>query len=50
MELTDASSNYTYDESEYNNIKYTLTEELVTYIVTPMNLAFGMYVLIKQIR
>ncbi|MFS8160513.1 MAG: hypothetical protein ACMG6E_09985 [Candidatus Roizmanbacteria bacterium] len=50
MEFTDAQSNYTYDESQYDNIKYTLTEELVNYIMTPMNLAFGMYVLIKQIR
>jgi hypothetical protein len=50
MELTDAQSNSTYDESLYDNIKYSLTEELVNYILTPMNLAFGMYVLIKQIR
>lgn len=50
MEITDeytAEVNYALSS---DNVKYTLTEELVNYIFTPMNLIFGVYVLIKQIR
>jgi hypothetical protein len=50
METLNCNDNTTCYEENSDNIHYSIGEELINYIGTPINILFALYVLFKQIK